>query len=137
MGRIDYPEWAGMKAFRQLGIVVLLLGSYLAPAMACMVSDVGMNAEERACCRSMHHHCGQMGMPASHGCCQKAPQSTIGGALVTKAVTSATYNPTAAVVLRLTTTEWLQPTLVNAGWVEHSGYSPPGSPPSSISILRI
>jgi hypothetical protein len=35
-----------VRSFRQLSIVVLLLVSYLTPAMACMVSDVQMNAEE-------------------------------------------------------------------------------------------
>ena len=41
-----------MGFLRQLGVVVFLLVSYLTPAMACMVSDVQMSAEERACCRA-------------------------------------------------------------------------------------
>jgi hypothetical protein len=64
-----------MKAARQFGIVILFLVSYLAPAIACMASNVPMNAEERACCRAMKNQCEQMGMAASHGCCQKTPLS--------------------------------------------------------------
>lgn len=123
-----------MKAFRQSGIVLLLLVSYLTPAMACMVSDVQMNAEERACCRMMQNHCEQMEMQSSHDCCQKAPQSAHDNALDTKTVT---FHPIAAVVIWLTVPNWFHPVLTTAGWIEHVGYSPPQSPPGSISILRI
>jgi hypothetical protein len=123
-----------MKAARQFGIVLLLLVSYLTPAMACMVSDVQMNAEERACCRTMKNQCEQMGMPASHGCCQKAPRSVNDSALDTKAVS---YHPIAVAVILLTSADWFHPPLVTAGWIEQSDYSPPQSPPSSISVLRI
>jgi len=123
-----------MKAVRQFGIVILLLVSYLTPAMACMVSDVQMNAEERACCRAMQNQCEQSGMPASHGCCQKAPHSTLDNALATKA---ATYHPVAVAAIWLTASEWSYPTAAAAGRVEHTDYSPPQSPPGSISVLRI
>ncbi|MBB5318185.1 hypothetical protein [Tunturibacter empetritectus] len=123
-----------MKSARQLGIVLLLLVSYLTPAMACMVSDVQMNAEERACCRTMQNHCEPMGMQASHGCCQKAPRSSHDDALDTKAVS---YHPIAVAIIWLTATEWLHPTSFAVGWAEQADYSPPQSPPSSISVLRI
>ncbi len=123
-----------MKALRQLGTVILLLVSYLTPAMACVVSDVQMNAEERACCQQTKNQCEQMGMPASHGCCQKAPRSVNDSALDTKAVTS---HPIAVAVIWLTAADWFHPTLLTAEWIEQSGYSPPQSPPSSISVLRI
>jgi hypothetical protein len=56
-------------------VLVLLLVSCLAPAMACVVSNAEMNTEERACCRMMKNQCEQMdNMPASHGCCQKTPR---------------------------------------------------------------
>lgn len=123
-----------MKAFRQFGIVILLLVSYLTPAMACMVSDVQMNAEERACCRMMHGQCEQMGMPASHGCCQKASHSALDKALITK---TTNYHPVAVVVVLLTVYEWLQPSLVTAEWVNRPDYLPPQFPPGSNSVLRI
>ncbi|QEE28593.1 hypothetical protein FTW19_11645 [Terriglobus albidus] len=123
-----------MGTFRQFAIVLLLLTSYLAPAMACMVSDVQMDAEERACCRAMHHQCEQMGMPASHSCCQEAPQSTRNDAL---AVNAATYHPAFVATVWLTAAELFRPTLAAAGWVEHPSSSPLQSPPGSISVLRI
>ena len=123
-----------MKAARQFGIVLLLLVSYLTPAMACMVSNVQMNTEERACCRAMKNQCEQMGMPASHGCCQKAPKSAQDNALATKAVT---YHPLLVAVIWLSVTEQLNLNSVATGFVEYADTSPPQSPIASISILRI
>ena len=123
-----------MKAYRQFGIVILLLVSYLTPAMACMVSDVQMNAEERACCRAMHNQCEQMGMPASHGCCQKAPHSALDRALVTKATN---YHPVVVAVAWLAAYECLQPSVICAEPINRADYSPSQSPPGSNSILRI
>ena len=123
-----------MKAFRQFGIVILLLVSYLTPAMACMVSDVQMNAEERACCRIMHGQCEQMGMPASHGCCQKAPHSALDKALVTKTTNN---HPVVVAVVWLMTHEWLQPSVISAERINRAGNSPPQFPPGSNSVLRI
>lgn len=123
-----------MKALRQLGFVILLLVSYLTPAMACMVSDVQMNAEERACCRTMQHHCEQMGMQSSHGCCQRTSQSARGNALDAKATT---YHPVVIATVWLAAYDWFHPVLITADWVEHPGYSLPQSPPGSNSVLRI
>jgi hypothetical protein len=122
-----------MKALRQLGVVILLLMSYLTPAMACMMSDVQMNAQEQACCRTMKSQCEQVGMPASHGCCQKASHSVNDSALDTKAIT---YDPIAVLVIWLTS-DWFDPTQMTAGLIEQSGYSPPQAPPSSIFVLKI
>jgi len=123
-----------MRSPRQFGIVILLLVSYLTPAMACLSSDVQMTAEEHACCRAMKHKCEQMGMPASHGCCQKTPQSAHANALDTKAVT---YHPGAVTTIWLIASDCFNPTPIAAGWIEHPDYSPPQSPPGSVSVLRI
>jgi hypothetical protein len=123
-----------MRILRQFGVLVLLLVSCLAPALACMVPDAQMNTEERACCRMMKNQCGQMEMPASHGCCQKTPASVRDNALDTKAVT---FHPVVVSIIWLTTAELLNPSSAVTGWVGHSDYSPPKSPPSAISILRI
>ena len=101
---------------------------------ACVISDVQMTAEERACCRTMKNQCGQMGMPTSHGCCQKTPPSVHDNALDTKPVT---FHPVVVPVIWLAAPELVNPTSAVAGWVEHPDYSPPKSPPSAISILRI
>jgi type II secretory pathway component PulM len=123
-----------MKAVRQFGVVLLLLVSYLTPAMACMVSNVQMNAEERACCRAMKNQCEQMGMSSSHGCCQKTPKSAQDNAIATKSVS---YHSVAVAVVWLSAVEWLNLNRVVAGTVEYVDTSPPQPPPSSISILRI
>ena len=123
-----------MHSLRQFGVLVLLLVSCLAPAMACMVPDVQMNAEERACCRAMKNQCGQMDMSASHGCCQKTPASVHDNALETKAVT---FHPAVAPVIWLAAFELANPTIVVAQWIERPECSQPTSPPSTISILRI
>ena len=123
-----------MKSLRQFGVLVLLLVSCLAPAMACMVPDGAMSAQERACCRMMKNQCGQMEMPASHGCCQKTPLGVRDNALDTKVTT---FHPIAAPIVWLAAFELVNPASSVAGWVEHLEDSPPQSPPSSISVLRI
>jgi hypothetical protein len=122
-----------MRIFRQFGVLLLLV-SCLAPAMACVVSSTEMNPEERACCRAMKNQCGQVEMPASHGCCQKTPPSVHDNALDIKAVT---FHPAVATVIWLAAFELVNPPSTVIGWVERPDYSPPESPPSTISILRI
>jgi hypothetical protein len=123
-----------MRSFRQFVVVVLLLVACLAPAMACMVPNSQMNTEERACCRTMKNQCGQMEMPASHGCCKKIPPSVHDNALDTKVIA---LHPVSILAFWLTASELLNPASVVSGSIEHSDYSPPKSPPSAISILRI
>ena len=123
-----------MRVLRQFGALVLLLASCLSPAVACMVPDAQMNTEESACCRTMKNQCGQMGMPASHGCCQKTPPSVHDNALDTKAVV---LHPVVVPVIWLAAFELVNPPATVIGWVEHPDYSPPKSPPATISILRI
>ena len=123
-----------MRLLRQFGVLVLLLVTCLAPAMACMVPDTQMSTQERACCRAMKNQCGQMEMPASQNCCQTTPPSVHDNALGTKAVT---YHPVMLPVIWLAAVDLLRPTSALPGWVERPDYSPPQSPPTTISILRI
>jgi hypothetical protein len=123
-----------MRSFRQFGVLVLLLVSCLAPAMACMVPNAQMSTQERACCRMMKNQCGQMQMPASHGCCQKTPPSVHVNALDTKTVA---LHPVVVPIIWLAAFELVNPISAVTGWVERPGYSPPKSPPATISILRI
>jgi hypothetical protein len=124
----------GMKALRQFGVLFLLLVSCIAPAMACIVPDAAMSTQERACCRMMKNQCGQMEMPASHGCCQKTPLGVRDNALDIKAIT---FHVVAAPVVWLAASELVNPTSSVSGRIEHLDSSPPKSPPSAISILRI
>jgi hypothetical protein len=123
-----------MRILRQFGVLMLLLASCLTPAMACMVPNAEMSTQDRACCRMMKNQCGQMEMQTLHGCCQKTPPSVHDSALETKAVT---FRPVVAPIIWLAAPELMDPTSALAGWLEHPDYSPPKSPPSTISILRI
>ncbi len=125
---------ARMGMLRQFGVLVLLLVTCLTPAMACMVPGAQMTTAERACCRMMNYQCGQMGMPSSHGCCQKTPPSLYDLALATK---PPAHHPAAVAVISLAASELVNPASAVAGRVEHPDYSPPESAPSTISILRI
>ena len=60
-----------MKFLSNLGALLLLNIICLSPVVACMAPEAQMSAAERACCHIMKSECGQMRMPASHGCCQK------------------------------------------------------------------
>ncbi len=122
-----------MRILRQFAALVLLLVTYVAPAMACMVPNAVMNAQERACCRAMKSQCGQMEMPASQDCCQKVPPSAYDNALHTKA---ATFHPVVVSVIWLAAFE-VNPAFTVTRWVEHPDCAPPTSPLSNISILRI
>jgi hypothetical protein len=123
-----------MHIFRQLGALVLLLVSCVAPAMACMIPNAEMSPQERACCRAMKNQCGQMEMSASQNCCQKTAPGVHDSALDTKAVV---FHPVIVSVIWLATFELVKPTSVVTGRVEHPDYSPPKPPPATISILRI
>jgi hypothetical protein len=123
-----------MRILRQFGVLVLLLVTCLTPAMACMVPDAQMTPQERACCHAMINQCGQMEMPASHGCCQKTPPSIHDNALVTKAVA---FHPVALTVVWLTASDLLNPNSAVTARAEHADYSPPKSPPFTVFILRI
>ncbi|WP_348269658.1 hypothetical protein P8936_15080 [Edaphobacter paludis] len=82
----------------------------------------------------MKNQCDQMEMPGSENCCQKSPPSVHDNAL---AAQSMTFQPVIIPVVWLGAPELLNPVSTFAGWVEYTDYSPPQSPPSTISILRI
>jgi hypothetical protein len=123
-----------VKSLRQFGAILLLLVSSVAPAMACMASDAQMTIEERACCRMMKSQCGQMEMPSSQDCCKKAAKSIPDTALKTETVS---LHPAAFVAIWVTSFEVLAPQGASYGWVQRPENSPPKSPPSAITILRI
>jgi hypothetical protein len=99
-----------------------------------MVPDAQMNTEERACCRTMKDQCGQMAMPVSHGCCQKTAPAAHDNALDTKAMN---FHPVAVAVIWLAAFELVNPASSVTRWLDHLDDSPPKSPSSTISILRI
>jgi hypothetical protein len=123
-----------MKGLRQLEVFVLLLATSLTPAMACMAPAAQMTSEERACCRMMNYQCGQMQMSKSTGCCQKIPPSAYDSGLATR---PSVVHPVPVSVVWLPASEAMNRVPSVAGCVEHTDYSPPKAPPSTISILRI
>ena len=124
-----------MKAIRQIGAIVLLLVSCVAPAMACMAPNAEMTTEERACCRMMKDDCGQMmDMPASHDCCKTAPKTAGEIALKTDTVT---VHPQTFPVMAIASFELLAPHDAITGWVQRPEHSPPKIPPTRITVLRL
>jgi len=123
-----------MRALRQFGVLVLLLASSLTSAMACMLPGAQMSPEERACCRMMKSQCGQMVMPTSQDCCKKAAKSVQDTALKTETVS---LNPAAFVAIWVASFEVLSPQDASYGLLQRPEHSPPKSPPSTITILRI
>jgi hypothetical protein len=113
---------------------LLLLVSCVAPAMACMAPDAEMTVEERACCRMMKSDCGQMEMPASHDCCKKTSGTLQATALKSDSVS---VHPVVAVEVRVSSFDLFPPHNATNGWVQRPEHSPPKSPPSTISALRI
>jgi hypothetical protein len=116
---------------RQLGALVLLLVWSLVPVMACTLPDAQMTPAERACCVQMQRNCGGMDMPASHPCCQKQVR-TEQSAVVQKG--QRTSQP---IVIQIV--PGMQIALpVSPMREQHAlNVSPPQSPPSAITILRI
>jgi len=123
-----------VKSLRQFGAILLLLVSCVAPAMACMAPDAQMTTEERACCRMMKSQCGQMEMPSSRDCCKKTSTSDRDNALKTESVS---YHPVVFVVVWVYSSEVLAPQDASNGRIQRPEHSPPKSPPSAITILRI
>jgi hypothetical protein len=123
-----------VKTIRQFGAILLLLVSCVAPAVACVAPDAQMTVEERVCCRMMKSQCGQMAMPISHSCCEKAPKSVSDSALKTD---TASLHPAAFVGIRVASFEALAPQGASYGWFQRPQAAPPKFPPSAITILRI
>ena len=123
-----------MRLLRQFAVVLMLLASCATPVMACSTPGPPMTVAKRDCCRMMHNNCERMGMPASSPCCQKALTGAQDYIIEPNAANHQVVPPP---TLLLSMTEVYQTTSARAGWVEHADYSPPQSPPRSISVLRI
>lgn len=123
-----------MRVFGRMGVLALMLVSCLTPAMACLVPGRQMTVEERACCRAMGSQCGAPGMPASHSCCQGTLPDLHEKMIETK---TTAVCPFAVAVVHLTALAAGNPSPSIHARVGYADSSPQGSPPSSVSILRI
>jgi hypothetical protein len=123
-----------VKFLSNLGALLLLNILCLSPVVACMARDAQMSAAERACCRIMKNECGQMKMPASHGCCQKTlPGITI----VAVDKKAALFHPADTDFVKLMATDLLDPQRLRSELISDLGASPPGNFAPTISHLRI
>lgn len=139
MPKLKWPvnRWRmlnSVKPLQQFGALLLLLLSFVAPAMACMTSDAGMTVEERACCRSMKADCGQGEMPASHDCCKKTPSAVQS---IPLRLDVASFHPVLAVAVGTLLLDLFPPDDKIHGLIPRPEHSPPRPPPSSISVLRV
>lgn len=124
-----------MRKLRQLGALLLLLVSYVAPVMACTLPEAQMSAQERACCRMMKNDCGDMNMGSNgHGCCQKMSHAADLNGLQTERVN---FHPAVIVAVWAVTTFVVYPASKDYVRMQQPDDSPPESPPASISVLRI
>ena len=82
----------------------------------------------------MGSQCGQTDMPGSRGCCHKYFAGPLHDALTVKAIFIQEILGAPA-ILAPSQSEWVA--LLGRGFIEQSEYPPPGSPPASISVLRI
>lgn len=122
-----------MGRLSHLAMILALVLSMLAPTMACALPNAQMTAQEKACCRMMKGHCGSMHMPASHGCCQKSMQANHLDAVQPQSISVQTI-AVGAVLPSLTIFNHRVSVLER---ISPQQPSPPISPPSTVSVLRI
>ena len=125
-----------LKLFAKGGMVVLALAVSAVPTMACWSPMVTLNAAERACCKQMAKECGSTGMPNTHSCCHRliGPEASF---LKTASaqldhVVNASYH--VSPVLGALVLTGVSPVEVESIFGERR---PPGSPPATLSVLRI
>lgn len=123
-----------MDRFRQFGALALLLLFSVAPAMACLIPGAAMTAEERACCQRMGPACGQPEMPASHSCCRGMLPDAGNKALDAQTATAHLF---AVAAIPLTGSGLVDSVLSASAVTGSADFSSLGSPPSTISVLRI
>ncbi len=102
-----------------------------------MLPMAAMSTEERACCKHMAKQCGDAGMSQSHSCCQRS----VGGLNfdLLPAKSNLLNHQLAVLALHFipATADLVLPTETLLSRGISIGHAPPGSPPSSISVLRI
>jgi hypothetical protein len=125
-----------MKSVRQFALILTVLLPLLAPTMACALSNVHLSPAERACCKQMKGECGSMGMPASHGCCQKE-MPTAGHWNVMVQVQSANIQIDLTAVAGLPPAILITLPVSTSDPAQWPASTLPQSPPPTISILRI
>src|SRR3954447_965546 len=122
-----------MGRLRHLAVVMALVMSLLAPAMACALPAAQMTPQEHTCCKKMKGNCGSMRMPASHSCCQQSIQANHLYAAQPESVPV----PMVAILAVLPSATIFDPRPMTYEHVSPPEHSPPPSPPPAVSVLRI
>jgi hypothetical protein len=118
-----------MRRFASI-VALLLLFSGAAPVVACMTMNT-MNGQESACCRAMHHDCGEM---AKLGCCRTEIRIDAHPQLPSASPSSELY----WVVVNWLSPSAIAPEIVTASLLDtRRGHSPPGLLATEITVLRI
>jgi hypothetical protein len=126
-----------MKPVGKVGVSLLSLLLFANPIMACATQANTMTPAERDCCKRMAQECGKGKMSQSHSCCKTVAMPdhlpAIKSALDVNSgyatVVLAHALPQISVALPL-------PEFSSPVWASDM-HGPPGSPPVTISVLRI
>ena len=126
-----------MKPVGKVGVSLLSLLLFATPIMACTMQAKAMTAAERDCCKRMAQDCGRGKMSQSHSCCKTVAMPDHLPAIKSSSDFSSGH---ATLVLAHALPQIPAVVMVAecASWTCASDmHGPPGSPPSSISVLRI
>jgi hypothetical protein len=126
-----------MKPLGKVGVSLLSLLLFATTIMACTLQANAMTAAERDCCKRMAQECGKGNMPQSHSCCKTVAIPDHLPAIKSSSDFSSTH-PSFAFAYVLPQLAVFVPSaeFAQAIWA-FDMHGPPGSPPVSISVLRI
>jgi hypothetical protein len=132
-----YTLFKGMKPFGKVVVSVVSLVLLATPIMACVLPVAAMTAVERDCCKRMAQECGNGKMAQSHSCCQTATVPDHLPAIKSSSDDGSRH--LGLVLLHAVLPSSTATAMSESGLsvIDADIHSPPVSPPTSISILRI
>jgi hypothetical protein len=99
--------------------------------MACTLPEAQMTPAERVCCVEMQRNCSGMDLPASHPCCQKQVRTE------QTAVVQKSHRPSQPTAIQIVLGMQMALPVFPVREQHLLIVSPPQSPPSAVTILRI
>jgi hypothetical protein len=132
-----YTRFQYMKPVGKVGVSLLSLLLFATPIMACTMQANAMTAAERDCCKRMAQECGKGKMSQSHSCCKTVAMPDHLPAIKS----SSDFNSAHQVLLLAHVLPQISVAMplvefAPAVWASDM-HGPPGSPPVTISVLRI
>jgi hypothetical protein len=125
-----------MKPVGKFGVSLLSLLLFATPIMACTMQANAMTAAERDCCKRMAQECGKGKMSQSHSCCKTVAMPDHLPAIKSSSDFNSAHQ---VLLLRMFCRRFLWRAFrefAPAVWASDM-HGPPGSPPVTISVLRI